>query len=559
MFRKAIFSLVFVSAAASCLSGANSILALSDQFKDVTIIPPESVETDVHKMMENWYLKNYIDMDRNADNSADTDITDGIIIQRLAAMPTTIEMPYNSVVRSYIDMYTQKRRQLIENMLGMSLYYMPIFEEALEREGLPMELKYLPIIESALNPDAVSRAGAAGMWQFMIATAKGMGLEVNSLVDERRDPYKSSDSAAKYLKQLYNIFGDWSLAIAAYNCGPGNVNKAIKRAGVNADNKKLDFWAIYDYLPKETRGYVPCFIAANYVMNYYPEHNISPALAKRPLITDSVHITKRIHLQQIADVLDIPVEEIRILNPQYRKDYIPGDIHPYSLVLPSKQVYSYILSEDSIANHNLSLYERRLTAEPGMTTREDGDYIVTETTQWHKVKRGETLTSIARRYGVTVNSLKSANNGIRSVNRGQTIKIVTTQRVKKPTEEGLEQKNLSEDSQDMVLNGEIVAENTQDGVTSDPERDLEADSIAMAEQAVRQQALEQAQKEASEKSKANTQTKKQTNNSPVTITVKKGDTLSAIARRYGTTVAKIKQLNGLTSDRIQAGKKLRVK
>ena len=164
-------------------------------------------------------------------------------------MPVTIEMPYNSVVRSYIDMYTQRRRQMVENMLGLSHYYMPIFEEALDRHGMPMELKYLPIIESALNPVAVSRAGATGLWQFMLPTATGQGLEVNSLVDERRDPYKATDAAVRYLKQLYETYEDWSLAIAAYNCGPGNVNKALRRAG----GGKKDFWAIYPFLPAETR------------------------------------------------------------------------------------------------------------------------------------------------------------------------------------------------------------------------------------------------------------------------------------------------------------------
>lgn len=338
-----------------------SILQIRDSLHTVPVIYPESFETDVHKMQQNWYLQNYADIDRQADSRASVTPTDEELIERLGQLPTVIEMPFNSVVRNYIMMYSDRRKQLVENMLGMSLYYMPIFEQALDRYGLPMELKYLPVIESALNPDAVSRAGATGLWQFMLPTATGEGLEVNSLVDQRRDPYTSSDAAARYLKKLYDIFGDWSLAIASYNCGPGNVNKAIRRAG--GEGKK-DFWQIYPYLPAETRGYVPAFIAANYVMNYYDKHNISPALAKKPIVTDTVHISRRVHFEQIRDVLGIPMEELKTLNPQYRTGLIPGDIRPYALVLPSLQVYAYVANEDTIVNHNAERYARRDVVEP---------------------------------------------------------------------------------------------------------------------------------------------------------------------------------------------------
>ncbi|MDE5941782.1 MAG: transglycosylase SLT domain-containing protein, partial [Muribaculaceae bacterium] len=350
-----------ISATAVIASARPSVLSLADHVNDSTIIYPESVETDVHKMMQNWYLENYTALDKEADYRPDVPTTDQEIIERLRTMPTAIEMPFNSVVRNYIDMYTGKKRSLIESMLGMSLYYMPIFEEALEREGIPNELKYLPVIESALNPDAVSRAGATGLWQIMLPTARGLGLEVNALIDERRDPVRSSEAATKYLRQLYEIYNDWSLAIAAYNCGPGNVNKALRRC--EGDDKK-DFWTIYPYLPAETRGYVPCFIAANYAMNYYNKHNISPALAKRPIITDSVHVNRRIHFRQIADILQIPVEEIQILNPQYRKQEIPGDIRPCPLVLPANQIYAYIMSEKAIGEQNAASYARRDVVEP---------------------------------------------------------------------------------------------------------------------------------------------------------------------------------------------------
>ena len=338
----------------------NNILSLKNTITDDDIVFPESFDADVHKMMTNWYLQNYAVLDAEVENKSYGEVNEETYIRRLAAIPSVIEMPYNQIVRKHIERYVYRSRTLVEEMLGMSLYYMPIFEQALEKEGLPLELKYLPIVESALDPNAVSRVGAAGLWQFMIGTGKGLGLEVNSLVDERRDPYRSSAMAAKYLKNLYQIYNDWSLAIAAYNCGPGNVNKALHHNGGTGD-----FWDIYEYLPRETRGYVPAFIAANYAMTYYKQHNISPSLARKPLITDTVSVNRRIHFAQIAKVLNIPIEEIRTFNPQFRADVIPGDNHPYTLVLPSQQVYSFIMSEDSIDNYRDDLYAHRSIVEPG--------------------------------------------------------------------------------------------------------------------------------------------------------------------------------------------------
>jgi len=435
--NKFVTSLLLI-ASSLAVSAASSILTLKNSITDNSIIYPESFETDTHKMMQNWYLKNYAVLNDSYAKTPVVNATDEEYIKRLSSMPTEIEMPYNQVVRSYINMYVQRRRDLVESMLGMSLYYMPIFEQALERKGLPLELRYLPVIESALNPDAVSRAGATGLWQFMLPTARGLGLEINTLVDERRDPYASSEAAATYLKQLYDMYNDWSLAIAAYNCGPGNVNKAMRRAG----EEGKDFWTIYPYLPAETRGYVPCFIAATYVMNYYHKHNISPALAKRPIITDSVHVNQRVHFNQIADVLHIPVEELQILNPQYRKQEIPGDIRPYPLVLPATQTCSYVISEKAIASHDAGRYARRDVVEPstGMEPRPDtvdgqeGEWVTTEVVKYHKVRRKETMASIARKYGVTLRSLKRANGNIRKPRRGQTLKVVTTKREFRPYE-----------------------------------------------------------------------------------------------------------------------------
>ena len=324
------------------------------QLRTTTLCPPPSFEVSADSLAKIWYYQQYVTLaapkEENINaRTIDATPSDELYILRLQYLQNeggfTIEMPYNSVVKSYIEMYTGSHRSLVEKMLSMWLYYEPIFEAALIKEGLPTELKYLPIILSALNPNAVSPAAAAGLWQFIPSTGKGMGLEINSLVDERRDTYKASQKAAEFLKQLYNTYGDWSLAIAAYNCGPGNVNKAIRRAG----GGRKDFWEIYNHLPKETRGYVPAFIAAAYVMNFHNEHGISSSLAKKPLVTDTIQVKRRINFKQIADIVNIDVEAIKVLNPQYLKQIIPaGPTKPYTLILPSKYCYKYIMSEEII-------------------------------------------------------------------------------------------------------------------------------------------------------------------------------------------------------------------
>ena len=535
-----------------------NVNTIKENIVDNSIVFPESFETDTKALMNNWYLKNYTVLDSYVENSKSETVSDEVYIKRLRALPVTIEMPFNSVVKTYIEMYTQRRRTLVEEMLGMSLYYMPIFEQALEKEGLPLELKYLPVIESALNPDAVSRVGATGLWQFMISTAKGLGLEVNSLVDERRDPYRASEKAAVYLKNLYNIYHDWSLVIAAYNCGPGNVNKALRRAGGSGK----DFWAIYPYLPKETRGYVPAFIAANYVMTYFKNHNISPSLAKKPLLTDTIAVSERINFNQISKVLNMPIDELRVLNPQFRRDVIPGDTHSYSLCLPTHQVYSFIMSKDSILNYRTDLYGRRDVVEPATITDSkdiqgvegvDFTYETQTVTKWHKVRRGETLAKIAGKYGVTSSSIKRAN-GLRksSVKRGQSLKIVTTQRVKVPIEKS-----------DEPTNDELLAANNA-GTELDAEQ-TDTEEIEVAEPAPTtvkpaEQPKAKPEPKQKEQPKAKEQPKKRNHSDDAGIitkhTVRSGESLYKIATDNGITVDELKAANNLTNDAVKAGQTL---
>ncbi|MDO5571830.1 MAG: transglycosylase SLT domain-containing protein [Bacteroidales bacterium] len=374
--------------------------SLKNSIQDSAIIVPEGLNTEIDSLLSDWFMRHHTYLDSTCVSSTmNIEYPDSVYIQRLGALPTVIEMPYNKVVRSYIDMYTSKRRDLVEYMLGLGSFYFPIFEEILDKNDMPIELKYLPIIESALKPTARSRMGATGLWQFMLGTAKTLGMQVNSLYDERCDPYKSTEKATKYLKQLYNIYNDWNLAIAAYNCGPGNVNKAIKRAG-----GKTDYWEIYFYLPRETRGYVPAFIAANYVMHYYCEHNLCPVMTEIPNGSDTVVIDKMVHFQQISDKLNIPIDQIRALNPQYRRDIVPGNVSPSVLRLPVQKLYAFIEHQDTIAAHRSEelLVNARREVGPGGTIAAQGTTV-------HKVKAGETLSTIARKYHTSINSIKKIN------------------------------------------------------------------------------------------------------------------------------------------------------
>lgn len=344
-------------------------------------------------------------------------LPDSVYIARLAALPCVIEMPYNEVVRRCIDLYLRHSGR-IARLRTLSEYYFPLFENALHRHGLPEELKYLSIVESGLNPQAFSSAGAAGLWQFISATGKRVGLEINSLVDERLDPRKATQAACLYLKSLYALYGDWNLAIAAYNCGPGNINKAIAKAG-----GKRDFWDIYSFLPRETRTYLPLFIAANYVFTYAGEHGVCPASPSMPMVTDTILIDRRLHLLQVASVVGTPLEDLRRLNPQYTMDILPGG-KPYTLCLPVLSVTPFLQMEDSVFRYKADslLYNRRAVIDLAQKMAPDG--YPANGMVMYKIKPGDTLSSIAKHFRCTVAQLQRWN-GLKgtSIRAGRTIKI----------------------------------------------------------------------------------------------------------------------------------------
>lgn len=437
--------------------------AVTDEDGNEEVIEfPEAMTYDLDSLLNLYMSKAYLGTPGDCEmKNENPTYPREVYIERLSRIPSVMELAYNDIVQRFIDRYSGRLRYSVSYLLGAANFYIPIFEEALEAYQLPLELKYLPIIESALNPKAVSRAGATGLWQFMLGTGKQYGLEVNSLVDERRDPVKSSYAAARYLRDLYKIFGDWNLVIAAYNCGPENINKAIRRYRVAKGRSQeyetitaadKDYWQIYPYLPAETRGYVPAFIAANYIMTYYCEHNICPMTTNLPAQSDTVVIHRDVHLEQISGVIGTNADLLRSLNPEFRRDVVPGNTKPYAIRMPLADTGKFIDHEDSIYNYRVSeLLTKRLVVD------------VNDDVPTFSRKRG----SYSRRSGKY--SRRSARNSRR---------------------------------------GARASRSSRGGSS---------------------------------------------------VTIQRGQTLSQIAKRNGTTVAKLRQLNGINGNKIQAGKKLRVK
>jgi membrane-bound lytic murein transglycosylase D len=482
-----------------------SVLSTDTLSEDIGMIP-ENLDANVDSLLQSWHVKYFSKTDDYChDDENNVYFTDEVIRARLEKLPHVIPMTFNNLVRNSINLYTERRRSLIRYMLGMADYYFPLIEQILDEHNLPLELKYLAVVESALNPTAVSRVGASGFWQFMLPTGKSYGLEINSLVDERRDPVKATYAACRYFKDMYDIYQDWHLVLASYNCGPGNVNKAIRRAG-----GKMDFWQIYQYLPRETRSYVPLFIAANYVMNYYCDHNICPVQTDLPLSTDTIMVNRILHLQQVADLTQMDIKQIRALNPQYKRDIIPGNVKPSVLKLPTAKSFAYVDKEDTIYTHRFeellanTLYDTNNS--PNASTREQ----IT-----HVTKTGENLFTIADKYGVTAREIRTWNGlGSNRVASGKRLKLY-----------------VNNGGVAFASNNTVKQTKSQQAVvtSSTPNTTTTASSRASA------------------------------SSGQVTYKVKSGDSLYSIARKYqGVSVSTLQKANNLSNTNIRPGQILKI-
>jgi len=400
-----------------------ALLARSNQHDDANSVR-DSIPIELHfsnfdrnldSLMRIWYIQQIIadpmtdEIDDELAPFMPAEFHDSIYILRLQKIPSLVNLTYNNVVRSCIHVYTMRRRDQMEVMLGLSVYYFPMFDEIFDFYEIPLELRYLAVVESALNPIARSPVGATGIWQFMLATGRQYNLPVTTFVDMRRDPVAATHAAARFLKDLYSIYNDWTLAMAAYNCGAGNVNRAIRRAG-----GKTNFWEIYPYLPRETRMYVPLYIGATYAFHYYREHGFTPRYVGVPPVSDTIMVRKNINLAQIAEVMDIPLRLLRDLNPQYLRDVIPGSSSPHPLRLPIAYVGDFIDMEDTIASHRanvlLASNFRPLAPAAGTAAASASASTAGRERVTHTIRSGESLSTIAQRYRVTVANLQAWNN-----------------------------------------------------------------------------------------------------------------------------------------------------
>ena len=478
-----------------------------DSLEEEVGLIPEAIDADVDSLLHSWHVRYFSKTEEYChDDKENVYFPDSIYIERLERLPRVITLPYNNIVRDCIDLYAERKRDLVRYMLGMADFYFPIIEQVLDEHGLPIELKYLAVVESALNPVALSRVGAAGLWQFMLPTGKSYGLEINSLIDERRDPVKATHAACRYFEDMYAIYKDWNLVLAAYNCGPGNVNKAIKRSG-----GKTDFWEIFPYLPKETRSYVPLFIAANYIMTYHCEHNLCALQTSLPLATDTVVVNRSLHFEQVSDLLQVDMPTLRALNPQYKRDIAPGNVRPLVLKLPAERTYAFIDKEDTVYTHRAE----ELLANCIPVNAADGSKNLTLEKITHVVASGENIYTIANRYGVTPKDIRKWNGlGSNRVAKGRRLRL-------------------------HVDNGGVAFASVK---TKKTEKDG---------------AVKAGQKATPVVTKSN-QTARVSGKS-LTYKVQSGDSLYSIAKKYpGVSTDDLQRANGLTSADIRPGQVLKI-
>lgn len=510
-------------------------------------LKPEDYTPEVtDSLLSIWYLHRNANMNHEGEQydmetvHFESNVPDKVYKERLAKMNSFITLPYNETVRNYIILYSEKMPTKMQQMLGLADFYMPIFEETFNRYGLPEELKYMAVIESALNPKAISRAGAAGMWQFMHTTGKSYGLLINSYVDERFDVEKAADAAARYLMDAYGIFGDWSLAISSYNCGAGNVNKAIKRSG------SRDFWTLYDYLPKETRGYVPAFVGAMYAFRFYKEHGLVPAKVEMPAHVDTFEVHKMLHFKQINEVIGVPVQTLEDLNPQYIHDIVPGNERTYILRLPYSYTSTFLENEDSVYAHRAKeLFNPTILDNILSGVSANDERIV------YKVKKGDYLGRIASKYHVSVTNLKKwnhlKNNNLRI---GQS--IIIYRKSNRPASSA--QPTVSQSAKVAAEKKNDTAKDSLSTVTSDSTTvSTRTDSVSVTESSTALEGTtDTVQQEKSSADSLSTETE------PVVYTVKKGDTLFGISHKFpGVSVKQIQELNKIGT-KIQPGMKLKI-
>jgi len=494
--------------------------------------------SNLDSLVNLWYvsqsLENAVD---DYDPESDTllpDFSDSVYLARLAEIPSVVDLSYNRIVKNYINLYTRKRREQVRTMLALSEYYFPIFEEVFDLYNVPYEIKHLSIIESALNPRAVSRAGAVGAWQFMYSTGKHYGLTINSLVDERKDPVAATHAAADFLSDLYGIYGDWTLALAAYNCGPGNVNKAIRRSG-----GRRSFWEIYYYLPRETRGYVPAFIAATYTMHYYKDHLISPAPFSLPRAVDTIMVGEALHLAQVAAVLDIPVKQLRDMNPQYRADVIPGTPKTlYAIKIPMDYTASFIDLQDSIFAYKDSVYfdpAKKVASPQRYSASQRVDLPADKYDKlYYTVQSGDNVGYIADWYDVRASDLRYWNNISRNIIRGGQKLVIY--KAKGKSARYREVNNMSFAQKQKFAGRQVPASSASAGGSSSSSSSSSSGGSAVSSQP-------------------------STSGEYITYTVRSGDSLWEIARKYpGVSENDISRLNNMgSSSKIQPGQVIRIK